>query len=60
MNIFLLALWNDSTKTIRLLALDFYAVIVSLRAGRNATTENCQGRPYYLHYLLPTACSQAR
>ena len=28
MNIFLFELWNDSTKTIRLLALDFYAVIV--------------------------------
>ena len=28
MNIFLFELWNDSTKTIRLLALDFHAVIV--------------------------------
>ena len=28
MNIFLFELWNDSTKTIRLLFLDFYAVIV--------------------------------
>ena len=28
MNIFLFELWNDSTKTIRLLALDFYVVIV--------------------------------
>ena len=28
MNKFLFELWNDSTKTIRLLALDFYAVIV--------------------------------
>ena len=28
MNIFLFELRNDSTKTIRLLALDFYAVIV--------------------------------
>ena len=28
MNIFLFELWNDSTKTIRLLTLDFYAVIV--------------------------------
>ena len=26
MNIFLFELWNDSTKTIRLLAVDFYAV----------------------------------
>ena len=30
MNIFLFELWNDSTKTIRLLALDFYAVIADL------------------------------
>ena len=29
MNINLFQLWNDSTKTIRLLALDFYAVIVN-------------------------------
>ena len=28
MNIFLFELWNDSTKTIRLLALAFYAVVV--------------------------------
>ena len=28
MNIFLFELWNESTKTIILLALDFYAVIV--------------------------------
>ena len=30
MNLFLFELWNDSTKTIRLLALDFYAVIDDL------------------------------
>ena len=28
MNIFLFELWNDSTKTIRLLTFDFYAVVV--------------------------------
>ena len=27
MNIFLFELWNDSTKTIKLLALDFYRVV---------------------------------
>ena len=30
MNIFLFELWNDSAKTVRLLALNFYAVIVDL------------------------------
>ena len=28
MNIFLFELWNDSAKTITLLALDFYVVII--------------------------------
>ena len=39
MNIFLFELWNDSTKTIRLLALDFYAVIVDSGFALMASSE---------------------
>ena len=48
MNLFLFELWNDSTKTIRLLALYFYAVIGS------------QARNLIVKYNIATSLPQMR